>query len=191
MALALLIAAPEKRRSRRTGRVSLGGPQAPVNAEARAIFDCVAILVREPLRASAPPAKTLTRAAPLIILALSFLYEPEALVTREALGEFEQMVLLAILQLDGDVYGVPIVDEIQRRTGRVVTPAAVYITMRRLEKKRLVESWIGAPTAERGGKARRHVRVTRAGIASLHGSREVIDRMWKGLPSGAAAKGSR
>ena len=100
---------------------------------------------------------------------------------RGTLGEFEQMVLLAILHLGEDVYGVPIVDEIARRTGRDVAPAAVYITLRRLEEKRMVESWMGASTGERGGKARRHVRVTRAGLDSLRASRKALDSMWRGL----------
>jgi len=104
-------------------------------------------------------------------------------MTREALGEFEQLVLLAILHLDGDVYGVPIVDEIARRTGRSVAPAAVYITLRRLERKGLLSSRMSGPTAERGGKARRCVKVTRAGRQSLRESRKVIDEMWKGLES--------
>ena len=103
---------------------------------------------------------------------------------REALGEFEQLVLLAIvhlLPLDGPVYGVPIVDEIERRTGREVSPAAVYVTLRRLEEKGLLSSWMSEPTAERGGKARRCVNVTRAGLESLREARHVIDQMWKGL----------
>ena len=91
---------------------------------------------------------------------------------RETLGEFEQMVLLAILHLGEDVYGVPIVDEIARRTAREVAPAAVYVTLRRLEEKGLLASWMGESTGERGGKARRHVRVTRAGLESLRASRE-------------------
>lgn len=103
---------------------------------------------------------------------------------REALGEFEQLVLLAIMQLDGDVYGVPIVEEIGRRTGREVSPAAVYVTLRRLEEKGLLSSWMGDPTPERGGKARRCVKVTGAGIESLREARQVIDRMWKGLDPG-------
>lgn len=102
-------------------------------------------------------------------------------MTREALGEFEHMVLLAILHLGADVYGVPIVDEIERRTGRAVAPAAVYITLRRLEQKGLLSSWMSDPTPERGGKARRCVKVTRAGLTILRESRQVIDRMWKGL----------
>ena len=89
---------------------------------------------------------------------------------RDTLGEFEQMVLLAILHLGGDVYGVPIVDEIARRTGREVAPAAVYVTLRRLEEKGLLASWMGESTGERGGKARRYVRVTRAGRSTACGA---------------------
>jgi len=97
------------------------------------------------------------------------------------LGEFEQMVLLAILRLGDGVYGVPIVDEIESRTGRSVARAAVYVTLRRLEKKGLVESWMGEPTEERGGKARRMVRVRPAGRRLVHESREAMDAMWQGL----------
>jgi PadR family transcriptional regulator, regulatory protein PadR len=104
---------------------------------------------------------------------------------RETLGEFEQLVLLAIIHLardDGDVYGVPIVDEIERRAKRRhVSRAAVYITLRRLEQKGLLAAWMGNPTDARGGKARRCVRITPAGIETLKQSRLVIDRMWKGL----------
>lgn len=102
-------------------------------------------------------------------------------MSREALGEFEQLVLLAILQLGDGVYGVPIVDEIRRRTGRTVAAAAVYVTLRRLEQKGLVSSWMGESIPERGGKARRCVKVTRLGLESLRESRKVLDRMWQGL----------
>jgi len=102
-------------------------------------------------------------------------------MTREALGEFEQLVLLAILHLGDDVYGVPIVEEIERRTGRKVAQAAVYITLRRLEQKGLLTSWMSEPTAERGGKARRCVKVSRAGVTLLRESRMALDRMWRGL----------
>ena len=102
-------------------------------------------------------------------------------MTREALGEFEHMVLLAILHLGDGVYGVPIVDEIQRRTGRTVAPAAVYITLRRLEQKGLLTSWMSDSTPERGGKSRRCVKVTGAGLEILRESRKVLDSMWQGL----------
>jgi PadR family transcriptional regulator PadR len=99
----------------------------------------------------------------------------------QALGEFEQLVLLAILHLDEDVYGVPIVEEIERRTGRSVSRAAVYVTLRRLEKRGLVTSWMGEPTPERGGRARRCVRVEPAGKQVLLESRRALESMWKDL----------
>lgn len=105
-------------------------------------------------------------------------------MSREALGEFEQLVLLAIVHLGDDVYGVPIADEIERRTGRSVSPAAVYVTLRRLEQKGLLSSFMSEPTSERGGKARRCVRLTPAAIESLRLSRQVLDSMWKGLDPG-------
>lgn len=104
-------------------------------------------------------------------------------MSHQGLGEFEQMVLLAILHLDGDVYGVPIVDEIERRSGRTVSRAAVYVTLRRLEQKGLVSSWMSDPTPERGGKARRCVSVSSEGIRLLRQSRLTMDRMWGGLDS--------
>lgn len=105
-------------------------------------------------------------------------------MSREALGEFEQLVLLAIVHLGDDVYGVPIADEIERRTGRTVSPAAVYVTLRRLEQKGLLSSSMSDPTPERGGKARRCVRLTSAGRDSLRAARQVLDSMWKGLDHG-------
>ena len=104
---------------------------------------------------------------------------------RESLGEVEQLVLLAILHLANsganEVYGVPIMDEIEQRTARRVTRVAVYIALRRLEQKGLVSSWMGDPTGERGGKSRRCVKVTRAGLRALRESRQAADQMWRGL----------
>jgi PadR family transcriptional regulator PadR len=105
-------------------------------------------------------------------------------MSREALGEFEQLVLLAIVHLGDHVYGVPIADEIERRTGRSVSPAAVYVTLRRLEQKGLLASTMSDPTPERGGKARRCVRLTPAALESLRLSRQALDSMWKGLDPG-------
>ena len=105
-------------------------------------------------------------------------------MSREALGEFEQLVLLAIVHLGDDVYGVPVADEIERRTGRSVSPAAVYVTLRRLEQKSLLSSTMSDPTPERGGKARRCVRLTPAALESLRLSRQALDSMWKGLDPG-------
>lgn len=106
----------------------------------------------------------------------------------QSLGEFEQIVLLAILHLD-EPYGVPIVDEIERRTQRKVSRSAVYITLRRLERKGLVSSWMSEPTAERGGKPRRCVKVEAEGRRLLAESRRVMTSMWQGLEPQASATG--
>lgn len=110
-------------------------------------------------------------------------------MSHQGLGDFEQLVLLAILHLRGDAYGVPIVDEIERRTGRAVSRAAVYVTLRRLEEKGLVASWMSEPAPERGGKPRRCVRVEPRGVQLLRESREAVNSMWRGL--GPRLRGAR
>jgi len=106
-------------------------------------------------------------------------------MTHNGLGEFEQMVLLAIAHLRGEAYGVPIVEEIKRRTGRSVARAAVYITLRRLEEKGLVSSWVSDPTPERGGKGRRYAKLEAEGVRALREARLVAQRMWHGLDPGS------
>ena len=100
---------------------------------------------------------------------------------RDSLGEFEQLVLLAILRLGTDVYGVPIVREIEKRTGRSVSRAAVYIALRRLQEKGLVSSRMADPTPERGGRAKRFFRVEPAGLVSVKESRRALNSMWEDL----------
>lgn len=102
-------------------------------------------------------------------------------MTHQGLGEFEQLVLLAIVHLRGEAYGVPIVEEIERRTGRSVARAAVYVALRRLEEKGFVSSWMGEPTPERGGKGRRYVTLEAAGARALRDARQVAERMWHGV----------
>ena len=102
-------------------------------------------------------------------------------MAHQGLGEFEQLVLLAIAHLQGEAYGIPIVEEIERRTGRSVARAAVYLTLRRLEEKGFVSSWMSDPTPERGGKARRYVKLEPAGVTALRDARRIADRMWRGL----------
>ena len=103
-------------------------------------------------------------------------------MANDTLGDFEKLVLIAILHLrrsgDGDVYGVPIMDEIQARTGRSVSRAAVYVALRRLERKGYVSSWLGDSRPERGGKARRCVEVTDLGERTLRESQRLLNRMW-------------
>jgi DNA-binding PadR family transcriptional regulator len=102
-------------------------------------------------------------------------------MTHQGLGEFEQLVLLAIVHLRGEAYGIPIVEQIERRTGREVARAAVYVTLRRLEEKGYVSSWIGDPTPERGGKGRRYVKIESKGRRALRESYQLAERMWRGL----------
>jgi PadR family transcriptional regulator len=97
------------------------------------------------------------------------------------LGEFELLVLLAVLRLGDDAHAVSIVDEVKARTGREAQRASVYVTLQRLEDKRLVSSWLGTPVPERGGKARRHVKPTRAGVEAVRDAKEALQRMWGGL----------
>lgn len=99
----------------------------------------------------------------------------------QGLGEFEQLVLLAIAHLRGDAYGIPIVEEIERRTGRSVARAAVYISLRRLEEKGFVSTWMSDPTPERGGKGRRYAKLEPEGARALRDARQVAERMWHGL----------
>lgn len=106
----------------------------------------------------------------------------------QGLGEFEQMVLLAILHAGEEAYGVPILGEIERRTGRRVSRGAVYVTMRRLEKRGLVTSWMSEPTGERGGKARRCVRVEPEGLRLLSEARRTMERMWGELDPAAVER---
>jgi PadR family transcriptional regulator PadR len=100
---------------------------------------------------------------------------------REHLGEFEQIVLLAILRVREDAYGVPIRLEIETRTGRSVTVGALYRTLDRLEEKGYVASSFGDPTPARGGRSRRYFKVRPAGLRALRASRDVLTAMWDGL----------
>jgi DNA-binding PadR family transcriptional regulator len=100
------------------------------------------------------------------------------------LGEFEQMVLLAVLcasQGDGEAYGVTIHAELERRTRRRVARGAVYMTVDRLEKKGLLTSSLTEPLPERGGRARRCYRVTKPALAALRESRRALLSLWEGL----------
>lgn len=100
---------------------------------------------------------------------------------RESPGEFEQLILLAILRLGTDAYGVPIIEEIEQRTGRSVSQAAAYLTLKRLEQKGWIQSRMAAPTPERGGRAKRFFFVRPAGVRRLQAAREELLSMWEGL----------
>ena len=99
----------------------------------------------------------------------------------EYLGEFEQMVLLAVARLRDDAYGIAILEEIQQRTRAETAVASVYAALDRLERRGFVTSSIGAPTPERGGRAKRFFSLVPAGTFALHRSRTALDSMWEGL----------
>ena len=99
----------------------------------------------------------------------------------EYLGEFEQIVLLAIGRLEEGAYGVPIRHEIEKRTGRHVSVGALYSTLDRLENKGYVHSWFADATPQRGGRSKRYFRLLPEGVESLTLSKSMLDSMWQGL----------
>lgn len=99
------------------------------------------------------------------------------------LGELEQMMLMAILRLADDAYGLNIQRELRERTGRKVTPGALYATLDRLEGKGAVVSRFADPTPGRGGKPKRYVSVTPEGVEALRSARSAWNRLAEGLES--------
>ena len=97
------------------------------------------------------------------------------------LGEFEVVVLMAVLHLDDDAYGSAVRDEIERRSGRAVSRGAVYITLDRLEEKGLLSSRTGGTSAGRGGKPKRLFHVTAPGVRAVRESLAMLGRMRAGL----------
>jgi PadR family transcriptional regulator, regulatory protein PadR len=106
---------------------------------------------------------------------------------RNTLGEFEQGVLLTVLRLGSNAYGVPIRRDLGERLGRSVSVGATYTALERLEGKGFVSSWTGGATAERGGRAKRFYRVEAPGLRALDAARTVTRSLWAGLPEGAPA----
>lgn len=106
------------------------------------------------------------------------------------LGEFEQVVLLAVARLGDEGYGVTVLREIERRTGRSPAIGAVYATLDRLEAKGCVSSYDGEASPVRGGRARRHYRLAPAGIEALRTARRQLDRMWDGVDLRRSPKAS-
>lgn len=96
------------------------------------------------------------------------------------LGEVEQLVLLAVLRLGDESYAVPIRDLIRTEASVDLSRGTIYVTLERLERKGYVTSWFGAPTAVRGGKARRIFRLKPTGLAAVRASKTAIDRLSAG-----------
>jgi DNA-binding PadR family transcriptional regulator len=105
----------------------------------------------------------------------------ESMPRGEYLGEFEQMVMLAVARLGGEAYGIAILDEIRERTGAEVAVASVYSSLDRMERRGYVSSSVGAPTPERGGRAKKYFALEPDGRHALHRSRSALDSLWDGL----------
>ena len=100
------------------------------------------------------------------------------------LGELEQVVMLALLRVGPEAYGVPVRDEIERCTGRDLTLGTVYKTLTRLEEKGLVGSWTGEPTPQRGGRRKKYYKVSGAGRLAVRQSLESLRTLTAGLDVG-------
>jgi DNA-binding PadR family transcriptional regulator len=106
----------------------------------------------------------------------------EHMAEQKFLGEFELMILLAIMRLENDTYGVPLARELSEVRGRSISLGSVYAALDRLELKGLVKSTMGESTPERGGRAKRYFAVTADGIRALHETRQVLSGLWRSLP---------
>jgi PadR family transcriptional regulator PadR len=97
------------------------------------------------------------------------------------LGELEQLVLLALIRLGNGAYGAAILKEIRDRTGRDLSEGSCYMTLGRLEKKKMVASYVGLPTHQRGGRRRRHYLIDKAGQRALGRSHRALRAMGEGI----------
>jgi PadR family transcriptional regulator PadR len=129
-------------------------------------------MIRRPLKK--PTKKTLDSIS-------GFLYYVEMQAKDVSLGDFEHLILLAVMRLGDDAYGMKVRREIADRTGRDVAIGAVYATLDRLAEKNLVKSTLGEPTAERGGRAKRTFRMTSAGLQAVERTQEHLRGMVEGL----------
>ena len=104
-------------------------------------------------------------------------------MSREALGHFELLVLLAVLRVGDDAYGVPIAQALEDALGRDVLQGSVYAALDRLEAKGLLRSSLGDPTPERGGRAKKYFTLTAKGLRDVREAQRALTTLWKGLPS--------
>ena len=100
---------------------------------------------------------------------------------RDNLGEFEQLVLLACIRLGDGAYTVAIMREIETRAGRATSHAAVYVALRRLEQRGMVNSRLGEATSERGGRPKRYFEVCPPALPALLSARDGLMNMWQGI----------
>ncbi len=98
------------------------------------------------------------------------------------LGEFQEIVLLTILVLDENAYGVSIQDEISQRTGREISRGALHTALTRLDQKGFITSFYGGATTERGGRRKRYYQVTNLGRNALEEAKSIRDELWNLIP---------
>ena len=98
------------------------------------------------------------------------------------MGGFELLVLLALIRLGEDAYGVPIADAIEETSGRDVAAGSVYITLGRLEEKGFVVSRLCESTPERGGRAKTYFRITGKGLREVRRAQRTLTALWSGVP---------
>ncbi len=101
---------------------------------------------------------------------------------RTYLGELELMVLLVVIRLGDDAYGVPISEELETVTGREVSLGSIYAALERLAQKGYVASALADPTPQRGGRAKRYFQATEEGRHAMNASRAALGRLWRGIP---------
>src|SRR5207237_9719155 len=101
---------------------------------------------------------------------------------KEQLGNFELMVMLAIIRIGENAYGVPVLEELEKRTGRDVAIGSVYAALERLEDKGFVTSELGEATPERGGRAKKYFQVTARGLKEVRETQRALVKLWQGLP---------
>jgi PadR family transcriptional regulator PadR len=106
----------------------------------------------------------------------------EEMSNRDYLGSFELMVMLVLIRLGENAYGVPISREIEQRSGRRVALGSVYATLERLQAKGLARSQMGDPTPERGGRAKRYFQVTAKGLQEVREAQMALKKLWRRLP---------
>jgi len=103
-------------------------------------------------------------------------------MNRNYLGEFEELVLLTVAALEGQAYGALLLEDLQKRTGRNIQLSAIHVALYRLEEKKLVHSYMGGATAERGGRRKRFFSVTADGLQILKDIRNVRESLWRLIP---------
>ena len=103
-------------------------------------------------------------------------------MSRESLGHFELLVLLALVRQGDEAYGVSIAHAIEHSTGKRVILASVYNTLERLEEKGLVRSTLGQSTPERGGRAKRYFSITSTGLREVRAAKKALTILWRGIP---------